>query len=253
MRSMLALCALLAAATPPPPALAELQATVERLAEVKLEEKGEAKVEAIRRRKGALAALAGAARPLLRGADLPARLRAHLAIALAHEAFARELFAARPPDSAGSGELRSAWADQTATAVERALQAARAHLRSCVDLGAADKATADRCKELLDKLGAGKRPPRGDAAAVAAARVGELQGCFDAHAAQGGAQVGLSARLSVDAAGRVEEVTLSPRRDDLPALYDCVSDGLWIWTFPGVADVELELPLELKGPEPKPR
>jgi hypothetical protein len=203
----------------------------------------------VRHRKGALAALAGAARPLLRGADVPARMEAHLALAEAHEAFARELFAVRPPAAATGGSVRSAWAEQTATAVERARETARAHLRSCVALAPAHKETAARCGKLLAKVGAGRKAPKGDPAAVAATRMGELQGCFDAHAAQApeSQELELSARLSVDGSGRVEEVALSPRREDLRALYDCVADGLWIWTFPGVADVELELPIRLRG------
>lgn len=247
------LCALLLAASPQP-ALVELQATARKLSQVKLEEKGEAKVEAVRHRLGALAALAGAARPLLRGADVPARMEAHFALAEAHEAFARELFSVKAPAGATGESVRSAWAEQMATTVERSLETARAHLRSCVDLaGQADQGLAARCGKLLDKMGAGKRPPKGQPAAIAAGRMSELQGCFDAHAAQApaGQAMELSARLSIDGEGRVEEVALSPRREDAPALYDCVLDGLWIWTFPGVADVELELPIRLKGPAAK--
>ncbi|MGC4114020.1 MAG: hypothetical protein QM765_05050 [Myxococcales bacterium] len=117
-------------------------------------------------------------------------------------------------------------------------------------LGGADKALAARCEKLLDKMGGGKRAPKGNPAAIAAARMGELQGCFDAHAAQapGTPALELSARLSVDSTGKVDDVTLSLRREDLPALYDCVADGLWIWTFPGVADVEARAAHPPEGP-----
>lgn len=254
MHSVLALGAFLVAASPASSGLAELQASASRLSQVKLEEKGEVKVEAVRRRLGALAALTGAAKPILRGDDLTARLQAHLALGEAHEAFARELFSAKAPAAARGESLRAAWAEQIATTVERALETARAHLRSCVDLGAADAATAASCAKALERVGdpATKGGAKsGSPASIAARRTGELQACYDAHRADHPdvKAVEISARLSVDSVGRVDDVALSPSREDARALYDCLSDALWIWTFPGTADVELELPIRLAGPK----
>ena len=241
---------LLVAVAASPAGLAELKTSVDQASQVRLVgEGGEANVAAVRRRLGALAALTVAARPLLRGADLPARLEAHLAIGEAHEAFARELFAAKAPAAAAGPATRAAWTEQVAATVERALETARAHLRSCVDLAGASGELADRCGKALSRVGAGRRPPRGDPSGIAAARMRELQACLDSHGEDGPEQrtVELTARLSIDGMGRVEAVSLSPRGEQAAAWYDCLSDGLRIWTFPGVADVELELPIRLKG------
>lgn len=245
-----ALVALLSAAAPVP-GVEELRASAKRLSEVKLEEHGQAKVEAVRRRLGALAALAGAARPFLRGQDVAARLSAHLALAEAHEAFARELFAVKAP-AAARGEAAKAWAEQVQATVERALGTARAHLRSCVDLAAAAKAPGAECAAALRRVGEAKSAKPGDAAALVRSRTPELQPCLDARAAERpeAPPIALTARLSVDALGRVEDAQLSPRREEERALYDCLSDALWIWTFPGVSEVELEVPLAVGGGRP---
>ena len=247
----LALSLFAAAAAPPPKPLTinDLEFSAQRLSEVKLEEKGEVKVEAVRRRLGALAALTGSARDLLRQAEVPVRLRAHFAVAHSHEAFAQELHQAKAPQAA-RGEASKAWSEQVAQTVERSLSIARAHLRSCVELaGAAGvaKGEAKDCAAAAERLKVRASAP-GDAAAVARSRLSELQACFDARSAEraDAPPLEVSAKLAIDSLGRVEDVVLMPRRDEERALYDCVSDGLWIWTFPGVADVELELPIRIK-------
>ena len=240
----------LAAAAPRPLTAEDLEAQASRLSDVKLEEKGELKVEAVRRRLGALSALSGSARDLVRSQDVPVRLRSHLALARAHAAFAHELFQAHSPQAA-RGEASRAFAEQVATTVERSLSVARAHLRSCVDLGKAagrPKEEQSGCASLASDLGL-KAGPSGDAAAIARSRLAELQPCFDARAAErpDAAPLALTATLSIDGLGRIDAVELSDRREEERALYDCLSDGLWIWTFPGVADVQIELPIKVAG------
>lgn len=227
--------------------LASLQAGVMGLEAARLEEGGEAKVEAVRRRLGGLAAFAGSARSVLRGNDVAERLAAHLVLAKAYEAFARELFAVRPPPAA-RGVAARAWTDQVAATLERATSTARAHLRSCVDLARAANAADPGCSVVLERMGAGEGAPAGNVAAVTRARAHELQVCIDALAARRPtpATIEVSARLAVDSLGRVVSVELSPAREDR-ALYECLADGLWLWTFPGTADVEIDLPLRFSA------
>jgi len=247
----LVVATLAAAGSPALPGLPELESSAKKLLDVKLEQSGEVKVEAVRRRLGALAALTGSARPMLRAGDVPTRLAAHAALAEAHEAFAKELFAAKAPKAARGESAARAWAEQMQTTVGRALESAKGHARSCVALAKAmapkDPAAA-RCSALLDRTGEKAALPT-EPAQLAKARMGELQVCFDVVVAERPTTdaVDVKATLLIDGHGRVEDVTLSPRREDQRAFYECVADGLWIWVFPGVSDAEIELPIKLVG------
>ncbi len=235
-----------------PAGLSELDASAHRLLEVKLERDGEVNVEAVRRRLGALAALAGSARPHYLGADVPSRLAAHATLAEAHEAFAKELFSAKAPRAARAESAARAWSEQVQLTVARALETAKAHARSCVALAQTAEANKDpavlRCQAFLERAGE-KGPAPTEPARVAKARMAELQACFDTAAVERpnlGALV-VTATLELDGLGRVGAVTLTPRREDLQALYGCVRDGLSMWVFPGVSDAEIELPIRLAG------
>jgi hypothetical protein len=215
-----------------------------------ISQSGEIDAERVRRRLGALTAVATVARPLWRSQDLEASLFAHLALAHAGHQFASELYAGKAPQAA-RGEASHAWAEQVDRTVRAELASATGHLRSCAALAQNAKLRPDIgavCEDWLKELraeswGSGEQ----QLAAMARARLPELQGCFDAwvsdHPASAGAQ--LVGRLSIDSVGRVERSELGPL-GSTDALAGCLSEALSTWVFAGVADAEIELPLRIQ-------
>jgi hypothetical protein len=233
--------------------LRSLAASAKAVDALSLEVSGRLRIERVRERMGAVAALSQSATPHLRGKDLRARLWAHALLARSLEALASALGKARTPEEA-RGAAREAWHAQVEAAVAHALVGAASHWRSCRDLSLSTreetqmgKACGGRLAQLPAALGGGEpETASGDGASVARSRALELEPCYDAYAAahERPGAVDLIARLSLDEKGRVEAVALAPGDR---ALTECVSSGLWLWVFPGLSDVELEVPLHLWG------
>jgi hypothetical protein len=235
--------------------LRRLSASARAIDAQPLEASSEVRVEAVRRRIAALEALAQGAVEYLRGGDVLQRLFAHAVLARSQESLATALGKAATPREA-RGAAREAWHGQVEAVIARALTAAGAHWRSCRDLALATGTGPEvgaACGRRLAALpaafgGADPELAPGDPAAVARARSRELRPCFEAHALgrERAPAVELTARLSLDSKGRVEAVALSPPPSDA-ALRECLSGGLWLWVFPGAADLDIEVPLRLWG------
>ncbi len=244
----------------PPEAVAPLAEAARRIDALPIQQKKVADVKAVRKRLDALAALAAMATVHVQGSDLAARRAAHFVVGSAHERFADELLSTRPPPEAMQPAAREAWDEQLQGTGLEALRTASAHLRSCADLpstGGSDAALATVCQGRIERLpglaGGGKSPlPKGAQArirAITGLRMPELQSCIDAwtesHPRAGPLEV--QATVATDSIGGVESVRLSPSGVGRDALYECLSDGLRMWVFPGVTDAEIELPIRIQS------
>lgn len=258
--------ALLLSATPTadaapslPEAVAPLAEAARRVDAITIHRDGVTDVAAVRKRLAALDALMTMARPQVQGRALPNRRAAHLIVGSAHARFAEELLATRPPPEAMAPAAREAWDEQLRETGIGALRTAAAQLRACADLPAASEAersVAIACESRLERIpgiaGGGRTAlPKGERERiekVAELRMPELQGCIDAWT-QSRPRAGpleLRATLETDSIGGVAHVRLSPSGEGRDALYECLSDGLRIWVFPGVTEAEIELPIRIR-------
>jgi hypothetical protein len=236
-----------------PDALRSVERANRQLAAITLEKQGELWVEAVRQRIGAISALAGVADPYFRGKNVEYRLWAHWIVADAHQTFAAELSRAKAPQAAQK-EAWAAWVQQLDSTLGQMVRTARAHLRSCVSLAQAAQFSGPisaACKERLEKSSTATELSSKDLAdnpsLVARLRMDEMQACQELVGGGNRNQVRFKALLSLDEFGRVEGVTLSPRRKKQAALQECISKSLRLWVFPGVSNAELEIPILLKS------
>lgn len=217
----------------------------------------EVEVEGVRKRLVALASLRAAARPFMAGKDLVERLRAHRTVGEEHFDFAEALLSGSGPPGLRA-DAREAFHEQTERVAYSAFSTASAHLRSCADLGEASveggaigKSCRGRLHRIPSRLGGGPSPRLPDEAAqteaVAKVRMHELSSCVDAllRADPQSANATVTARLSIDAQGRVQDVVLPADEPARGAFYDCARNAMTLWVFPGLSDVEIELPIRV--------
>lgn len=211
----------------------------------------------IRRRLAKLEAIRTEASAALHGGSPERRLQARLFVAFAHGRFASALEALPLPASAQAPAARAAWMAQRGLALREARLHAAAHLRSCQALShalpQAPGAYGSACARLLGTLpnadGPGTFAPELPATprAIAALRAPELGACL-ASAAQRTRDVlpeRVLARLELDAAGLVRKAQLEGELGS-EALKACLERALRLWAFPGLSDVAIELPLQLR-------
>lgn len=243
----------------PPASLAKILAAAKVADGIAIEARRELDVEAVRRRLTALLTLTDVARPAGIGKELTPRLFANAMVGESHLRFGEAIFEAGAPLLA-TGEALDAFRDQVERTATTAFRTASAQLRSCADLAAAARVEpevgafcAGRLARIPAQAGGEKTPLlKGEVeqtAAVTHLRQHELTPCFDALLAARPSANGqtITARLVLDSLGRVEEVTLDGPAEAPAPFSDCTQNVLKLWVFPGLSDVEIELPMKVSG------
>lgn len=218
---------------------------------------GDPDVALIRRRLDRLEAIRIESRNALHAGPLSCRLRARLIVAWAHERFARALEALATPSAANTNEARAAWDAQRDLTLREARLHAAAHLRSCLALADSRPhsraATRSACERLLSSIpnadGAGNfaaglpSEPR----AIARHRSDELSVCIAQAAGRARDLMPdrIVARLDLDEAGLVQAARLEGELGS-EALKACLERSLRLWAFPGLGQVTLEVPIDLR-------
>ena len=247
-----------AALTQPPPSLAKLARLAREAEAISLTAPhGMPDVSLIRQRLARLEAIRSESSAALHAGSLTCRLQARLIVAWAHGRFASALEALPMPASANTGAARAAWTEQRDIALREVRLHAAAHLRSCLALGQslphAPPAYRSSCARLLGSIpdadGAGNfaaELPR-DPGALVRLRSPELSACI-AHAARRTRDLlpdRIVARLELNAAGVVQKALLEGELGS-EALKACLDQALKLWAFPGLSDVAIEVPIQLR-------